>query len=57
MTRQRRHQQKRRAAGKCAREGCKEQSGSKYLCPFHAAEHAKRMRERRAPKSELAVAA
>lgn len=43
-TRQRVHQQKRRADGKCAVEGCDVYTGEGYRCIEHKREHRKRMR-------------
>jgi len=46
VRRQARHVAKRRAEGKCAREGCKE-TASAYYCPAHKREHRERMRKSR----------
>lgn len=46
-TRQRDHQKARVAAGKCAREGCKEPAAGHY-CVEHKREHRARMRATRA---------
>ena len=43
-TRQRTHQKQRRAAGKCAVEGCDVYTGDDYRCVEHKREHRKRMR-------------
>lgn len=45
MTRQQKYRLKRRAEGRCGKEGCAELSGSDYYCGPHAEAEATRSRE------------
>lgn len=47
LKRQRKHRQKRRAEGKCEREGCLESPGAAYYCPTHKRERRERARNAR----------
>jgi hypothetical protein len=57
ITRQAKHVKLRRSEGKCAREGCPEQSGKRYLCQVHRTEHRIKMRSKRRLKREAKLAA
>jgi len=56
VTKQRRHQEKRKKAGLCAREGCTEDPRGATRCHTHATEHAAVMKRYRLRKKGQEVA-